>query len=237
VSGTTGQSKRLEAVQIRLTGQMAEKYDIYYRVHAQSYGWLGWAKNGAPAGTAGYAKRLEAIQILLRRKGGREPGSSFGAYRHSLIQYATHVQSYGWQGNVKDGSMSGTTGKAKRLEGIRIGLCDQDYTGNVEYRTHVQTYGWEKNWTKNGGVSGTTGQSKRLEAIQIRLTGQMAEKYDIYYQVHAQSYGWLDWAKNGAPAGTAGYAKRLEGIRIRLVAKGGSAPGSTRNPYISRTGI
>jgi hypothetical protein len=24
---------------------MKNHYDIYYRVHAQSFGWLGWAKN------------------------------------------------------------------------------------------------------------------------------------------------------------------------------------------------
>lgn len=44
MSGTTGQSKRLEAIKIELTGEMAKHYDIYYRVHAQTYGWLGWAK-------------------------------------------------------------------------------------------------------------------------------------------------------------------------------------------------
>ena len=37
-------------IQIRLTGEAAEKYDIYYRVHCQDDGWLGWAKNGEKAG-------------------------------------------------------------------------------------------------------------------------------------------------------------------------------------------
>ena len=37
-------TRRLEAIQIRLTGKAAEKYDIYYRVHCQDYGWLGWGK-------------------------------------------------------------------------------------------------------------------------------------------------------------------------------------------------
>ena len=30
VSGTTGQAKRLEAIEIKLTGELAEKYDVYY---------------------------------------------------------------------------------------------------------------------------------------------------------------------------------------------------------------
>ena len=44
LSGTSGQSKRLEAIQIRLTGNNADLYDVYYRVHAQTYGWMGWVK-------------------------------------------------------------------------------------------------------------------------------------------------------------------------------------------------
>ena len=76
LAGTTGQAKRMEAIQIQLTGQMAKQYDIYYRVHSQSYGWLGWAKNGESAGTEGLAKRMEAIQIVLVKKGGEAPGST-----------------------------------------------------------------------------------------------------------------------------------------------------------------
>ena len=65
MNGTEGEAKRLEAIKIQLTGADKDKYDVYYRVHAQSYGWLGWAKNGETAGTSGMAKRLEAIQIKL----------------------------------------------------------------------------------------------------------------------------------------------------------------------------
>lgn len=80
IAGTTGQAKRLEAIQIELTDEMAEQYDIYYRVHSQSYGWLGWAKNGEEAGTEGLAKRLEAIEIQLVEKGGAAPGSTEQAF-------------------------------------------------------------------------------------------------------------------------------------------------------------
>ncbi|MBO5388926.1 MAG: hypothetical protein J6A59_12460 [Lachnospiraceae bacterium] len=77
MSGTSGESKRLEAICINLTGEMAEHYDIYYRVHAQNYGWLGWAKNGDKSGTAGQSKRLEGIQIVLVPKDGEAPGLSY----------------------------------------------------------------------------------------------------------------------------------------------------------------
>ena len=249
ISGTEGKAKRLEAIKIYLTGEMADKYDIYYCVHAQTYGWLGWAKNGEYAGTAGLSKRLEAIEIVLVEKGGKAPeavgntdtayvtaNSSSGEKSKNYVTYRTHVQTYGWQDWKYDGEMSGTEGQAKRLEGIEIQFADnmnsdEKYEGDIEYQTHIQTSGWEKNWAKNGDLSGTSGQSKRLEAIRIRLTGEMAEHYDVYYRVHAQTFGWLGWACNGAEAGTAGYGKRLEGIEIVLVEKNGKAPGDTANAF------
>ena len=158
------------------------------------------------------------------------------------VSYKTHVQTFGWQDFVMNGSLSGTTGKAKRLEGIKIMVQGNDNLG-IQYTTHCQTYGWLP-WSANGELNGTEGEAKRLEAIKIQLTGTQAEKYDVYYRVHAQSYGWLNWAKNGEASGTAGYAKRLEGIQIVVVEKGSQAPGNSYLgvsseydiPYIFRTG-
>ena len=252
MNGTEGEAKRLEAIKIQLTGADKEKYDVYYRVHAQSYGWLAWAANGAPAGTAGLAKRLEAIQIVIVKKGesfdhaiGNIQSARGEAYIASStananpvvagennvnVEYRTHVQSFGWQGWKYNGVMSGTSGKAKRLEGINIKLTNKPYSGSIVYTTHVQSLGWQGNennvntWFRDGQMAGTSGRAKRLEAIRIALTGEMAEHYDVYYRVHAQTYGWLAWAKNGEAAGTAGLSKRLEGIQIVLVPKGGAAP-------------
>ena len=138
------------------------------------------------------------------------------------VQYQSHVQTFGWESNWKhDGEVSGTSGKAKRLEGIRITVSGDNL--GIRYTTHCQTYGWLP-WSANGEMNGTTGEAKRLEAIKIQLTGADKDKYDVYYRVHAQSYGWLGWAKNGEESGTAGFAKRLEGIQIVLVPKGGAAP-------------
>jgi uncharacterized protein YjdB len=83
LSGTSGQSRRLEAIEIRLTGAAADTYDIYYRVHAQNFGWMGWAKNGESAGTAGYSYRLEAVEIVLIPKGDPAPGSTEGAFKQA----------------------------------------------------------------------------------------------------------------------------------------------------------
>ena len=151
------------------------------------------------------------------------------------VEYQTHIQRIGWQNYMSNGYMSGTEGQSKRLEGIRIKLSNQPYSGDIEYRTHVQTYGW-LDWKKNNEMAGTSGESKRLEAIQIRLTGEMANQYDVYYQTHIQTFGWSGWASNGEMCGSAGYGKRLEGIRIVLVKKGQWVLGSSQNCYFLKNG-
>ena len=225
LNGNAGNGQAVQAVRLKLTGEAAQQYDLYYRVHSKTYGWLDWAKNGQIAGTIGLDKQMEAIQIRIVKKDGGAPGSTtrpFVQKSQDVLTYQTHVQSYGWQNDVGQGKISGTVGQAKRLEAIRINVHSTE--GSIRYRTHVQTYGWQ-DWAYDGEESGTVGQAKRLEAIQIELTGGLAEKYDVYYRVHSQTYGWLGWVKNGEPAGTEGLAKRLEGIQITLVEKGGSAPG------------
>jgi len=76
MSGTSGKSYRLEGIRIRLTGEMAEHYDIYYRTHVQSVGWQDWVKNGEMSGTSGKSLRLEGIEIELVEKGGAAPAST-----------------------------------------------------------------------------------------------------------------------------------------------------------------
>lgn len=75
-AGLTGKSKRVEALRISLTGDMAKKYDVYYRVYVQKKGWTGWAKNGANCGSQGYSYRMEAFQVKLVAKGGKAPGKT-----------------------------------------------------------------------------------------------------------------------------------------------------------------
>lgn len=89
-SGTSGRSLRLEAIKIKLYGEIADHYDVYYRVHAQDYGWMQWTSNGQTAGTSGFGKRLEAIQIVLVAKGGDAPGNIGGIEStadHAFEQY------------------------------------------------------------------------------------------------------------------------------------------------------
>ena len=219
-AGTAGYAKRLEGVQIVVVKKGSPAPDANFEgvnaasgVH-QSVSYL--AKNGSSPVV-----------------GGQETSNtnpSVADEANVNIAYRTHVQTFGWQGWKYNGVMSGTSGKAKRLEGINIKLTNKPYSGSIVYTTHVQSIGWQGNennvntWFRDGQMAGTSGRAKRLEAIRIALTGEMAEHYDVYYRVHAQSYGWLAWTKNGEAAGTAGLSKRLEGIQIVLVPKGGAAP-------------
>jgi uncharacterized protein YvpB len=84
VAGAEGQNKRVEAVRIRLTGEMANRFDVYYRAHVQNLGWMGWAKNGASAGTRSVGYAMEAFEIVVMIKGAPAPGSTSGAYRDTV---------------------------------------------------------------------------------------------------------------------------------------------------------
>ncbi len=76
MSGTSGQSQRLEGIQIKLTGANAEQFDVYYQVHIQNYGWMDWAKNGESSGSQGFSYRLEGIHIIVQPKGSAAPGKT-----------------------------------------------------------------------------------------------------------------------------------------------------------------
>lgn len=65
VSPQEGQSRRLEAVRMNLTGKLNGNYSVWYRIHNQTYGWLGWAKDGTYTGSSGLTKRAEATEVVM----------------------------------------------------------------------------------------------------------------------------------------------------------------------------
>ena len=212
MSGTSGQSKRLEGIIIQVSSKL--NGSIEYQTHVQSIGWQDWKSNGAMSGTSGQSKRLEAIRIRLT-------GEIANKYD---IYYRVHCQSYSWLGWAKNGEASGSEGFSKRLEGIEICLVKKGgnapgTTNNafvrksISYRTHVQDYGWQ-GYVYDGQQSGTSGQSKRLEGINIKLSPSL--NGNVVYRTHVQSYGWQDWKSNDAMSGTSGQSKRLEAIQIKL---------------------
>ena len=238
-AGTTGRSLSVEALEIELSGKIAEDYDVYYRVHSANVGWLGWAKNGEPAGTAGQRLAVEAVCIQLMPKGQQPDGYGTAAFREKLVSYQTHVSNVGWQSAVADGTTAGTTGRSLGVEALKVSVASSLYGGGVSCQSYVRHGGWQ-NPVTSGQVSGTTGQGLPVQAIRLTLSGAIAEKYDIYYRVHASQIGWMGWVANGASAGTVGRDLSVEAVQIELVDKGGAAPGSTASgfdaPLISAQG-
>ena len=64
IIGTTGESKRLEAIRIRCRENTTGK-KLMYQVHCQTYGDMPTCAEGEMAGTTGQSKRLEAIRICI----------------------------------------------------------------------------------------------------------------------------------------------------------------------------
>lgn len=219
VSGTVGQSKRLEGINIKLSNINGS---IEYKTHVQDIGWQDWKSNGQMSGTTGQSKRLEAIQIKL----SGEVANQYDIY------YRVHAQDYGWLDWAKNGESAGTEGYSKRLEGIQIALVKkgENAPGStsrpfickmIKYQTHVQNIGWQGE-KADGEMSGTTGQSLRLEAIKIQLSSSIDG--GIVYKTHVQDYGWQNFVANGQASGTSGQAKRLEAIQMQLT-------GNAKNQY------
>ena len=230
--GTTGQGRAVEAVRLRLTGSLANDYDVYYRVHASNIGWMAWAKDGEEAGTTGYGRSVEAVQVRLVRKGDAAPSSDGANVDYAFkkkpmsLTYRAHVSNVGWQGAVSDGATAGTTGRGLALEDLKLSLDSSDYSDGscVQIDAHVSGVGWQGWDTPSASEGGTTGQGRAVEAVRLRLTGSLANDYDVYYRVHASNIGWMAWAKDGEEAGTTGMSCSLEAVQIKLVRKGASHP-------------
>ncbi len=203
VAGTTGQSKRLEAIQIQVNSQY--EGNINYQTHVQDIGWQTTVTDGELAGTTGQAKQLEAIRIWL----------SGDIANHYSIQYRVHVSNLGWLDWVTDGMIAGTTGRSIKVEGIQIQLIDLIKDPELlQYTSQVQDIGWQGIVT-SGQQTGTTAQSKRLEGIRVYYNDSQYGG-TIQYQAHVQDIGWQSIVSSGELAGTVGQSKRLEAIRFML---------------------
>ncbi|PKM75532.1 MAG: hypothetical protein CVU92_00890 [Firmicutes bacterium HGW-Firmicutes-17] len=130
LSGTEGESKRLEAMLVQLTGSLPEGASIQTYVHVQNRGDMGPFAMGNEAGTSGQSLRLESIRLVLNNMPG---------YR---LLYNVQVQNKGWlkdNGNqdtwFKNGETAGTSGEGLRLEGIRVKLVEV----NEEYESYLAT--------------------------------------------------------------------------------------------------
>lgn len=68
-------AKPLEAIKIRLNGDLAENYDIYYSV-LQDGEFTPWVKNGEVAGEFGVGKHILGLRVSITKKDTTEPSES-----------------------------------------------------------------------------------------------------------------------------------------------------------------
>lgn len=233
-SGTTGKSKRLEGIQIKLD-HMPVAGGIEYRTHIQGIGWeTSYKKNGAMSGTSGQSKRLEAIQIRLTG----EMAEQYDVY------YRVHAQQFGWLGWAKNDAPSGTAGFSYRLEGIQIKLVKkgaaapgstaspfkQGYKVTVKHqsengktlKTETKTVLSGTSYTAKAKsfsgyhLSGSTSQTVTVNAAKTITFKYLVNAPDVRYTSHVQKIGWQSTVKNGATSGTTGKSLRIEALKVSL---------------------
>ena len=147
------------------------------------------------------------------------------------VTYSAHVQRIGWQAPVDDGATAGTTGRALRVEALRLSPSGG---ATLAWRGHVQKVGWQ-GWRDTPAMIGTTGKGLRLEAFQITVKdkGALYGAVSVEYRAHVQGIGWQPWRRDGQTAGTTGKALRVEAVQVRIVQ--GPEPEPTPTPSATTT--
>ena len=236
MSGTSGESKRLEAIKISLDSfnvNVLNDANIKYQVHVQDYGWMNWKQNGEIAGTEGESKRIEAIKIKLENLAGY------------TVKYRVHVQDYGWMPWCYDGEIAGTTGESKRIEAIQIQIVKKptievNYTYNESKNTvtakitsdkklsSINDSSWKlsedklnytKEYSENDTYKVTVKDIDGIESeLKVKITQVIEPISMVKYSSHVQNYGWEKrYSKiDGEVSGTTGQSKQIEAIKIAL---------------------
>ena len=111
-AGTTGQSRRLEAIQ--MTTSNISNFGICYQAAVAGYGWQLPVCNGGTAGTVGEARQMQELSIWL----------SPYSVSNCSVQYRAHIAHYGWQNWVSEGVSAGCSGCG--IEAVEIRFVDRN---------------------------------------------------------------------------------------------------------------
>jgi len=113
-SGTIGERRPIEAIQLHLRG-ILDGSNIEIDVYAAGLGWMGWRASGQIAGTAGQARPLEAIRVRL-----------VGPMAEQFdVAYRVHTIGVGWSPWVTNGTDAGTAGESQMIEAVQIYLQER----------------------------------------------------------------------------------------------------------------
>ncbi|MDM5143014.1 hypothetical protein ICE98_00085 [Lactococcus lactis] len=112
-----------------LKNKVPDSPAITFSASAQNKGWLPESKYGAPV-DPGSGLRIEAMKASLYHLPQGESGG---------VSYTAFVQNTGWQAEQSNGGVAGTTGKALRMEAIKMrltGSLAQKYS--ITYAVYVE---------------------------------------------------------------------------------------------------
>lgn len=168
-SGTTGQSRRLEALRVSLPN--SEDLGIEYRSHVQNEGWQDWVSNGAVSGTTGKGLQIEAVELKLT--GNR--AASYDLY------YRVHASNFGWLGWTSNGSTAGTTGWSYAVEAIQIVIVKKGDAAPGDTAGAYVPYVFNCSLSQVGETTKVTLNIPQIEDIKrlgiadsIKVTGSMS---------------------------------------------------------------
>lgn len=226
--GSTGQNRRIEALNIIPVGKMNVS------VHLKGIGDKKYANvtKDTIIGTVGEKRRMESIciessdTIYLYRvhqkdlgwsawctngqwAGVKGQGKQIEAFELKVasVAYLAHMQGSGNTSWVADGMTAGITGKQKRIEAVRIW---PQHCGPIKAKAHVQGIGWTDYGTiKKDTIIGTEGDNLRLECLCL--------EGNVRWRAHIQGTGWTAWtnADGVSTLGTVGQSLRMEAIEIQ----------------------
>jgi len=216
MSGTTGQSRPMEA--LRIDG------DAEYSSYNSQTGWQPTVNNGMVSGTVGQSKPIQAVKINLR-----------GALATNYdLYYRAHVGNVGWLGWTKGGATSGVIGGSNSIEALEVYLTvkngpapgstsdsyriistsTQPPSTYLSIRSQVSNVGWEPTVT-DGMSTGVSGTDKDIEALGIKMVNPPASG-SILYSAHVAGQGWQGYVKDDEVAGTIGQSRPMQAVRITL---------------------
>ena len=206
LAGFRSQAKRIEGFAVRLSGQQADKYDVFYTAHIQNIGDTDVSSNGEYCGTRGKALRIEGIKVWIAPSASAQVAATVG------LKVLAHIQGIGDR-TFSDKEYAGTKAQGRRVEGFQIKIEPPTVGLNLQYMAHVEGVG-DTAWISEGDLAGFRGKAKRIEGFAARLTGESADKYDVFYTAHIQNVGDTPVTSNGQYCGTRGKGLRVEGMTV-----------------------
>lgn len=231
-TGTTEQSRRLEAIKASLINNTGLTGSIMYSGHIAGIGWQEIKKDGDISGTTGQQRQIEAFRIILTG----DLGNNYD------IWYRAHIATMGWTDWAKNGMPSGSAGAGLQLEALETRLVSKNTLSlpsknsfynpkgwslpdnySIIYSTHVSNIGWSGETTQSL-VGGTTGQARPLEALRFLNTLSFNGPISIYCSAYVKGLGWTSVTSPTFTCGTTGQNKPIEGIKLSL-------SGSTASVY------